>query len=176
MADNRSTRLRQRVQDFLGDSNGTRFALSKAVYNALNRAQVRICEEANAYEVVGSMNITAGTELYNYPDGMIDEFAIAPGTHGPIVGSAVTQVGYVNGLMEVLVNTTNTAFSWDTAFTKQYTDLYGATVPAYRFIVESARVHGSGIDESVTIVAKSLTGMTLRASTDATVVKFRAEE
>ena len=176
MSDNRSTRLRQRVQDFLGDPNGTKHAYAKSVYNALNRAQVRVCEEANAYETSGSMNIIAGTELYAYPDGMISEIAIAPGTFAPIVGSAVTLIGLVSGIPEVLINSTDTAFVWDTAFTKTYTDIAFATVPAYRFDIEFARVSGSWIDETVVIVAKSLGGMTLRSSSDNTIVRFRAVE
>lgn len=176
MSDNRSTRLRQRVQDFLGDSAGDGIAKSKAVYNALNRAQVRACEEANAYEDSGTINIVAGTEQYDFPDGFINEIAILQGTHAPLIAGLSTNVGLVNGIAEVLVNTTDTSFTWDAPFTQTYTDLDGNTVPKYRFIVEFARVSGSGIDESVTLVSKSLTGFTLRASSDATVVRFRAEE
>ena len=176
MADNRSTRLRQRVQDFLGDSAGDGIAKSKAVYNALNRAQSRACEEANAYETSGSINIVAGTEQYAFPDGFIGEIAILMGTHAAVITGSSAIVGTVNGIPEVLVNTTDTSFTWDVPFTLTYTDLQGNTVPKYRFTVEFARMVGSGIDESVFIVSKSLTGMTLRASSDATIVRFRAEE
>lgn len=176
MADNRSTRLRQRVQDMLGDPNGEKIAYSKAVYNALNRAQARACEEANAYETSGSINLIAGTELYAYPDGMISELSIISGTHAPLVGSGLLLAGTVNGIAEVLINSTDTSFVWDIPFTRTYTDLLGNTVPVYRFTIEYAQVNGIWIDESVTIVSKSLTGMTLRSSSDATVVRFIAEE
>jgi hypothetical protein len=176
MADNRSTRLRQRCQDFLGDSEGDALAKAKSVYNALNRAQVRACEEANAYETSGSINIVAGTEQYAFPDGFIGEIAVLQGTHAPLVGSGLLLSGTVNGIREVLIQSTNTAFTWDVAFTRTYTDLQGATVPLYRFDVEFARIVGSFIDESIILVSKSLTGMTLRSSSDATVVRFLAEE
>lgn len=176
MADNRSTRLRQRVQDFLKDSQGEGIALSKAVYNALQRAQIRACEEANAYEDQGAITIVAGTEQYDFPDGLIAEIAILQGTHAPLIASGSTLIGTVSGIPEVIINSTDTAFVWDIPFTRTYTDTNGDTVPLYRFDVEFARVVGSWVDESITIVSKSLTGMTLRSSSDNTVVRFKAEE
>lgn len=176
MADNRSTRLRQRVQDFLGDSAGEKIALAKKVYNALQRAQIRACEEANAYETSGALNIVAGTEQYPFPDGFIGEIAVMHGTFAPLIAGSSTSQGLVNGIPEVLVNTTNTSFTWDTPFTQTYTDLSGNTVPKYRFDIEYAQVSGAGINEEIMIIAKSLTGMTLRSSTDSTVVRFKANE
>lgn len=178
MADNRSTRLRQRVQDFLGDPTGEKHAFSQAVFNALARAQVRVCEEANAYETRGSLNISAGVELYDYPDGMISELEIIPGTFAPLVGSNVFQVGLVNGVPQVTIQDVDTSFVWDDAFVRTYVDpVSSLPVPSYRFIVESARTAADPFtDQSWTIVAKSLSGMTLRASAPDTIIKFRAED
>jgi hypothetical protein len=164
------------VQNLVGDSNGLGIALPKAVYDALDRVQTRLCEEANAYETFGTMNLIANTERYNYPDGMVSEIAIVPGTFGTIVGSAVTKVGYVNGIMEVNVNTTDTLITFDDAFIKTYVDLGGNTVPAYRLTIESATISGSTVAEEITIVSKTLGAITLRSSSNNTKVKFRAEE
>jgi len=160
----------------LGDSSGDRAVYSKAVYNALNRAQIRACEEANAYEVRGALNILAGTELYDFPDGMVGEIAILQGTHAPLISSSSLLVGTVGGIPEVVINSTDTSFVWDIPFVQTYTDTQGDTVPLYRFELEFARIVASWIDETIVIVAKSLTGMTLRSSSDATVVRFKAEE
>jgi len=176
MADNRSTRLRQRVQDFIGDPNGQRQGLPIRVYRAIDRVQTRLCEEANAYETYGAVNIVADTELYNYPDGMISEMAIVVGTYGPIVGSVYSRIGLVDGIQEVTVNSTDTTITFDQAFVKTYTDLSANSVPAYRFTIESARVGTSTTEESIAIVSKSLTGMVLKSSSDSTVVKFLAAE
>ena len=174
--DTRATRLRQRVQDFIGDHNGQGIGLATAVYRALDRVQHRICEEANAYETYGSINLVAGTELYNYPDGMVSELAIVGGTHGPIVGSVYSRIGLVNGISEVLVNTTDTTITFDQAFVKTYTNLSGSSVPAYRFTVESARVGASEINEEIVVVSKTLSTIALRSSSDSTLVKFLAAE
>jgi hypothetical protein len=176
MADTRSTRLRQRVQDFIGDHNGQGIGLAKAVYRALDRVQYRICEEANAYETSGSINLVAGTELYTYPDGMVSEIAIVSGTHAPIVGSVYSRIGLVNGISEVTVNIAETTITFDQPFVKTYKDLSGVSVPAYRFTIESAKVGTSLIEESITIVSKTLAHIVLRSTSDSTVVKFLAAE
>jgi len=176
MADNRSTRIRQRVQDFIGDRNGVGIGLAKAVYRAVDRVQSRICEEANAYETRGAVNLVADTELYNYPDGMISEISIVSGTHAPIVGSVFTRIGLVDGIKEVIVNTTDTTVTFDQAFVKTYTDLSGSSVPAYRFTVESAAVGASATQESITIVSKALGSIVLKSTSDNTLVKFFAAE
>jgi hypothetical protein len=176
MADTRATRLRQRVQDFVGDHNGQGVGLAKAVYRALDRVQYRICEEANAYETYGSINLVANTELYNYPDGMVSEITAVNGTHGPIVGSVYTRIGLVNGISEATVNIADTTINFDQAFVKTYTNLSNVSVPAYRFTIESARVGTSETEESITIVSKTLNSITLKSTSDNTVVKFLAAE
>ena len=160
----------------IGDHNGLSIGLATAVYRAIDRVQYRICEEANAYDTYGSINLVANTELYNYPDGMIGEMAIVQGTHGPIVGSVYSRIGLVNGISEVTVNQDETPITFDQAFVKTYTDLSGNGVPAYRFTVESARVGTSEIEESITIVSKSLSTIVLKSTSDSTVVKFLAAE
>lgn len=174
--DNRSTRLRQRVQDMIGDHNGQGIGLAKAVYRALDRVQYRICEEANAYETYGSINLVAGTELYNYPDGMIGEMAVVNGTHGPIVGSVYSRIGLVDGISEAIVNIAETTLTFDQPFVKSYLNLSNVSVPAYRFTIESAKVGSSEIEESITIVSKTLNSITLKSTSDNTLVKFLAAE
>ena len=173
---NRSTRIRQRVQDFLGDTAGLGIARPLSVYRALDRVQTRICEESNAFETSGSLNLTPGVELYDYPDGMISEMTIVLGTYAPIVGSAVTQVGLVAGRPEAIVNVAPTTLTFDKSFIKTYSDLAGNTVPAYRFIIESASADGGATQESVSVLSKTTSSITLSASSDNTLVKFRAEE
>jgi hypothetical protein len=174
--DTRATRLRQRVQDFIGDHNGLGIGLATAVYRALDRVQYRICEEANAYETYGSINLVADTELYNFPDGMIGEMAVVGGTHGPIVGSVYSRIGLVDRINEVTVNQAETTITFDQPFVKTYTNLSGNSVPAYRFTVESAAVGTSETEESITIVSKSLSGMVLKSTSNGTLVKFLAAE
>ena len=85
----------------------------------------------------------------------------------------------VSGVKEVIVNSTDTAFVWDTPFTKIYTSgSEGAGQPQYRFEFETPYVVGSdhSTAETVVIVTKSLTGITLRSSSDNTLVKFDAFE
>lgn len=174
--DTRATRIRQRVQDLIGDHNGQGVGLATAVYRALDRVQYRICEEANAYETYGAINLVAGTELYNYPDGMIGEIAVVGGTHGPIVGSVYSRIGLVNGISEVTVNIADTTITFDQPFVKTYTDLASVSVPAYRFTIESARVGTSETEESITIVSKTLNSIVLKSTSNSTVVKFLAAE
>lgn len=182
MANNRSTRLRQRVQDLLGDTNGLGIAKAKAVYAALDRVQTRICEESNAFETSGSMTLTAGTELYPYPDGMISETAIALGSFAPVVfpgggslsGSVIT--GLMGGVPECIVSTTPQVYTFDTPFTKTYINSLSQTTPAYRFLIESAQVDGSTDNETINVIAKTLSSVTLSSSSDNTRVRFRAEE
>jgi len=83
-------------------------------------------------------------------------------------------IGTVGGIAEVVIDSTDTDIVWDVPFVNTYTDIALATVPRYIFIPEYAQVPGDGIDETITIIAKSLTGMTLRSSADGTVVRFRA--
>ncbi len=78
---------------------------------------------------------------------------------------------------EVIVNETDTSYTFDTPFTLTYVDLSGATVPKYRFTFEPPSVSGVVIPiESVTIVSKTLTGIVLRSSSNNTLVKFVATE
>jgi hypothetical protein len=171
---NRSTRIRQRIQSLLGDELGQKFT-KEMVYRQLDSVQRKICEEG-AYETAGTINITAGTELYNYPDGFIREFSACMGTFATVTDSNIIQRGYVSSKKEALVNTTNTTLTWDTPFVKTYKDLSGTLVPAYYFGVKSAYVSDPTSQESIVIVSQSLTGVVLRSTSDSTIVKFEAFE
>jgi hypothetical protein len=97
------------------------------------------------------------------------------GNVGSVLGDCVTNT--IAGKAEVIVNSTDTVFVWDIAFTKQYAGNEG-TVPSYRFTMEPAYVLGSdkSTPENVIIVSQSLTGITLRSTADNTLVKFQATE
>ena len=85
--------------------------------------------------------------------------------------------GTIGGKQEVTVNKTDTPFVWDSPFTKTYTGVEGS-VPTYRFKMQPAYVIGSDQStvETITIVSQTLTGITLRSSSDSTLVKFEATE
>lgn len=98
------------------------------------------------------------------------------GTTGSVLGDGVSNT--IAGKQEVIVNSTDTTFTWDIAFTKSYTGNEGAGIPKYRFEMEPAYVLGSDKStlEAITIVSKTLTTITLRSTTDNTLVKFEAKE
>jgi len=60
----------------MGETN--ELALPRSVYDALNRVQRRIAEEAHCLEDKYDLTIYAGEELYDFPDGMIHERMIIP--------------------------------------------------------------------------------------------------
>lgn len=83
----------------------------------------------------------------------------------------------IAGEEEIYVDEANTTYTWDVPFTQTYVDLDGATVPKYRFLVESANADGTQLlNEEIIIVSKTLTTITLRSSTNHTKCKFRASE
>lgn len=171
----RSTRMRTRVSNLLGDKALTNFT-KQDIYRIMDNVQRKICEEANAYQTAGTVNITSGTESYAFPDGFLTEIAVAYGTHATVTDSNIIQEGYIDGSQEVIVNSTDTLLTWDTPFVKTYVGLTGTTTPAYYFGVQSARVGSSTIEESITVVSYTLTTITLKSTSDNTTVRFKAWE
>ena len=94
MASNRANKLRAKIQRNLGDPAGIGVAQEGIVYDALNTVMDRICEEANAYEVTGTITLVANTELYNFPDGFIAET-------GTPYGSDTTPIQKLKNMNEV---------------------------------------------------------------------------
>jgi len=75
----RSKRLKTNVQRVLGDLGEFKEeSSSKAVYDALNRVQRRVCEEAHCLESSEELFVFSGQETYDFPDGMIHERMIIP--------------------------------------------------------------------------------------------------
>lgn len=83
-AGDRSKKLRGKVQQLVGDPSGIGIAHQGAVYDALNRIQLRIAEEASADQKTETVSIVANTELYALPDGFIAAMAIRGGDTTPL--------------------------------------------------------------------------------------------
>jgi hypothetical protein len=75
-AGDRSKRIRQNVQNRLGDVHGTGAGKQTIVYDVLNRVQRRIAETANAIEDTYELNLDGDQELYDVPDGLIAEIKL----------------------------------------------------------------------------------------------------
>lgn len=84
----------------------------------------------------------------------------------------------IGGKQEVTVNRTPTVFTWDAPFLKSYTGVEGAGIATYRFEFEPPYVIGSDKTqvEEIVITAKTLTTITLAASSDNVLCKFSASE
>jgi hypothetical protein len=75
----RSKRLKTNVQRVLGDLGEFKEeALPKSVYDALNRVQRRICEDASCLESKAELNLYQGEEFYDFPTDMIHERMLIP--------------------------------------------------------------------------------------------------
>ena len=90
-------------------------------------------------------------------------------------GGESVAVGLISGKDSVIVNSTPTAFTWDTPFTQNTTDANSNVIPAYRFwqIDEDDNKLYKNV---VKVIAKTLTTITLQADEDNVLVRFRAEE
>jgi hypothetical protein len=72
----RSKRIRQNVQNRLGDVHGVGAGRATIVYDVLNRVQRRIAEDANAIEDLYELELIGDQELYDVPDGFIAEMKL----------------------------------------------------------------------------------------------------
>jgi len=156
---NRSTKISGRIRATLGAINDDRLTDS-IIFQTMDDISRRIAEDTLCLEENMNVTISSGGASY--------DLATAGG-----VLLTEAQYGTVSNRTDVIINSTNTAFVWDKAFTQTYVDSYGATVPSYRFVVQEARIGGTGAtNEEITIVSQSLTGMTLKSTSDNTLVRF----
>lgn len=87
----RSRKLRQRVQTVVrGDVDSP-----DVIYDALNRIQARICEEAGAKNDRGTIAVVGGTELYNVPDGFTTEESIISPTSTPLTKKSLIEIAAI---------------------------------------------------------------------------------
>jgi len=134
-----------------------------SIYYLLNDVQRRVAMDTMCLDKELSLSIVSGTATYDL-------------TTGSVVTTSASPNGLIGGKAEILVNSTDTAFTWDVPFTKELTDYAGATEPAYRFIVMGAYVTDTGIQETIEIVSRTLTTITLKSAADATRVSFAVYE
>lgn len=134
-----------------------------SIYYLLNDVQRRVAMDTMCLDKKLSLSIVSGTAAYDL-------------TTGSVVTTSASPNGLIGGKAEILVNSTNTAFTWDVPFTKELTDYAGTAEPAYRFIVMSAYVTNIAIQEEIEIVARTLTTITLKSTSDATRVSFAVYE
>jgi len=155
---NRTTKIAGRVRATLGALSNQELT-DTVIYNTMDDIQRRICEDALCNEASMNLSVTADGDTYDLST-----------SGGTLITNA--QYGTVNSLTEALVNSTNTTLTFDKAFTQTYTDLNGDTVPAYRFVIQDARVGTSTTQEEVTIITQSLDSIVLKSSSDSTLVRF----
>lgn len=130
------------------------------IFQTMDDVQRRICEDTLCNEASMVLSVSPGTNAYDLTE---------------LGGLAVSESGFglVGGVAEAIINRADTTITWDTPFTETYTDLALNTVPTYRFIVQEARVGGTGVtNETIVIVDQQLDSITLRSSSDNTLVKF----
>jgi hypothetical protein len=81
----RSKRLKTNVQRVLGDYGELKEeALPKSIYDALNRLQRRICEDATCLEAKSDISLYSGEEMYDFPSDMIHERMLVPSDSTPL--------------------------------------------------------------------------------------------
>lgn len=154
----RSSKLKDRIRAYLIEESNQKIT-DDLIYLVMNDIQRRVAEDTLCLEGKFNLTVASGTASYDL-------------TTGGAITRNTESTGEIGGKTEILVNSTNTTFTFDTAFVGEITDYAGATVPAYKFIIESAYVTDAGIQEEVEIVSKSLTQIVLKSTTDSTRVSY----
>jgi len=154
----RSSKLKDRVRAYLDEESQQKIT-DDLIYLIMNDIQRRIAEDTLCLEDKFNLTVSDGTASYDL-------------TTGGAITRNTESTGEIGGKTEILVNSTNTTFTFDTAFVGEITDYAGDTVPAYKFIIESAYVTDPLIQELVTIVSKSLTQIVLKSASDSTRVSY----
>ena len=155
---NRSQIIKGRIRSYLGEE-GKQKITDGQIYDILDDLQRNIAENFLCVEKKFNLNILPGVANYDLTTG------------GAVVRNTESS-GKIGGKTEVLVNSTDTILIFDSPFVGTTLDMAGTTVPAYKFIIESAYVDDPHTQEEVIIVSKSLTQITLRSASDATKVSY----
>jgi hypothetical protein len=162
MALTRSQKIVSRIRALLGEHSNQNIT-DDQIYYFLNDLQRRVAMDTMCLDKKVSLSVISGTATYDLATGNV-------------VTSSASPTGLIGGKAEILVNSTNTTHTWDVPFTKEITDYAGSSEPAYRFIVMSAYVTNTAIQEEIQIVARTLTTITLKSTADTTRVSFAVYE
>jgi hypothetical protein len=154
----RSTELKTSIRNIIGELGSQRIT-DDFIYNIMNDYQRRIAENFLCLENRFYLTVQNGVDSYDLLSG------------GAITRTA-EGTGEIGGTTIITVGTTPQKFTFDTPFLETIEDTNHVYVPAYKFIVESAYVTDYTIQETVTVVEKTLTDITLVSTSDNTKVSF----
>jgi hypothetical protein len=156
---NRSAKIAGRIRATFGGVSAQKLP-QDLIFQAMDDVQRRICEDTLCNEASMVLSVSAGTGAYDLTE--LGGLAVTPNAFG-----------VSGGLAEAIVGTSPTTITWDTPFTETYTDSFSNVVPLYRFIVQEARVGGTGMtNETIIIDSQDLDSITIHSSEDNTLVKF----
>lgn len=154
----RSTDLKSAIRSFLGEESTQRITDS-LLYKTMDDISRRVAEDFLCIEDRFYLTVQDGTASYDL-------------TTGGAINRTPEGTGEIGGTTIITVNSTPTKFTFDTPFLETILDTEGNEVPAYKFLVEDAHVIDYTIQETITVIEKTLTDITLQSTSDNTSVSF----